>query len=215
MNTRELNQILDAAYSDALTQLPKISAYHARSKRKRNAKLSKVWVGKLALDLKNHEVGNQNNVEANMIEAFFLSDDPEQKELGLSEFLHDICIARTDTVCAPRHRKDLRVVSKVLWQVESEFSSNSREGVKDFNKLIAGNAENKLFVGPYKGESPQANQAAQEYRETLAEILRRAGLPKGDKWFLGQIPHPDIWDSSENHPISCWRFCPTARTWTN
>ena len=213
MNARELNQILSDAYSEALIQLSRISACHAEIKRKRNTELSKAWVGKLALDLREFEIRNQDNVAKSKIEAFFLSDNPEQKKLGLSEFLHDICIARTHTVCAPKHKKDLRIVTKVLWQVESEFSSNSREAVKDFNKLIAGSAENKLFVGPYKGRSSQANQAAEAHRETLAKILRIAGLPKGDRWLLGQIPHPDIWEPTEDHPITCWEFCPTERTW--
>ena len=37
--------------------------------------------------------------------------------------------------------------AEVLWQVESEFANNSRETLKDFNKLVCGSAKHKLFVG--------------------------------------------------------------------
>ena len=95
------------------------------------------------------------------IRPFYRAYSNDSQDFGLTEFLHDICIARIGTVAANIHDTNLDTIKRVLWQVESEFSSNTREAVKDFNKLVAGSGENKLFIGPYRGLIPRHRLATQ------------------------------------------------------
>jgi len=81
------------------------------------------------------------------VRVFCKWDDCNRGEFGLNELLYDVCVCRTETCLSARQGKTLRYVTKALWQVESEFARDSYEAVKDFNKLVIGSAENKLFVG--------------------------------------------------------------------
>ena len=74
-------------------------------------------------------------------------------------------------VTAAIHNTDLYTVRRVYWQVESELNSSSKAAVKDFNKLVAGSGDNKLFVSPFSGDSRRASDAAQKYRRVLRDVL--------------------------------------------
>ena len=55
----------------------------------------------------------------------------------------------------------LTYVTASLWQVESELARDSRQALFDFNKLVTGAADHKLFVGP-RVANPEA------FRDVLA-----------------------------------------------
>ena len=213
MEASELEQILKVAFSESRDELPEISARHGRSTRLRNANLSKAWVEKLASHLKEYEERKWRNQGRFEVEAFCGNPNPEKGGFGPNEFLHDICIACTRQVRAPRHDKYLSAIVRTLWQVESEFSSDGTEAVKDFNKLVAGSAKNKLFIGPYKADSSQADSAAEARHKMLVEILSMVDLNPGDNWFLGQVPHPNTWKCTDSRRVKCWKFCRVAQKW--
>ncbi len=164
MDTINLCQILRDAYSGARASTINVSKTHAHSKLSEiHSARSSAWVEQLAHGLANHESGGEKTEGKNEVRPFYRGYSKETQDFGLTEFLHDICIAQIGTVQANIHDTRLDTVKSVLWQVESEFSSDSREAVKDFNKLVAGSGENKLFIGPYLGDSTQARSAASGY----------------------------------------------------
>ena len=169
----------------------------------------------LAKALHAHESGLGTRDDRQRVRAFFRdyqgSRDRESErnrnDFGLYEFLHDICVAQICAVPAPRHKTLLYTITRALWQVESEFASDGRKAVQDFNKLIAGGADKKLFVGPYNGCSTQAQRAAAGYRKLLRNVLMTANQRGGEVWYLGIVPHPKRWDEAdESNAVTCWRF---------
>jgi len=75
-------------------------------------------------------------------------DEKHRHEFGMNELLYDVHVVQIDTVMSARQGKRLAYVTNAIWQVESEFSRSTREAIHDFNKLVAGAAEHKLFIGP-------------------------------------------------------------------
>ena len=217
MDTIKLCQILRGAYRHARESSDNDSMSHDQSQlsdSERHSARSRAWVAQLASALFEYESGGTQAEGKNKLRRFYRKYSEGAQEFGLTEFLHDICIARIGTVSANIHDTELDTVTKVLWQVESEFSSNTREAVKDFNKLVAGSGENKLFIGPYLGDtSPQARSAASGYREVIRSVLIDVDIRSDEKWFLGIVPHPSRWVSDEANKVKCWRFVREEGNW--
>ena len=216
MDTIKLCQILRGAYSDARESPGDDSTIHAESQLSDadiHRARSRAWVAQLANALVEYETGGKQTERKSEIRRFYRKFSEETQDFGLTEFLHDICIARIGTVQANIHDTDLDIVTGVLWQVESEFSSNTREAVKDFNKLVAGSAENKLFIGPYRRSTPRARSAASGYREVLRSVLINADIRSDENWYLGIVPHPKQWKKDEAKEVKCWRFVREERNW--
>ena len=170
--------------------------------------LSDAWIERLAVALHEHECAQCAVLDRDRVKVFHRKNPNHRKDFLLNEFLHDICVARTGVTGAARHHTDVPVVQRVLWQVESEFSSDTREAAKDFNKLIAGRADRKLFIGPYNGDSSQARVAASAYRAVLRNIRAAAEQGREEEWYLGIVPHPGRWQRDESNAVQCWRFEP-------
>lgn len=214
MDMIKLCQILRDAYCHARESSINNSKTHAQSPLSEiHGARSSAWVERLAHALVKYESGGKQTEGKNEIRPFYRAYSKETQDFGLTEFLHDICIARIGTVPANIHNTMLDIVTSVLWQVESEFSSDSREAVKDFNKLVAGSGENKLFIGPYLGNSRQARYAASGYREVLRSVLVDVDIGSDENWYLGIVPHPKQWESDETNEVKCWRFARDEGNW--
>ena len=174
-----------------------------------HANRSKQWIESLAAKLLCHEQSHANRSD---IRSF--SRGEESSDVGLNEYLHDICIACVGSTLARNGKTDLPTIRKPLWQVESEFSSSIKEAVKDFNKLLLGNANNKLFIGPYLGKSPQAMKARSTYVEMLKEVLCDAEITTAENWYLGLVPHPERWRKPEIKRVCVWSFDFDLGCWT-
>jgi hypothetical protein len=122
-------------------------------------------------------------------------------EFGLNELLHDVCVIRIDTVESHLHKKLLPYVKDVLWQIESEFNSSGTEVAIDFNKLILGSAQNKLYVGPLKSG-------------TIASIktvhAKFAGACQGNV-YLALLPTPESWPTPKRPQM--YRFESGQHEW--
>jgi hypothetical protein len=116
------------------------------------------------------------------VRVFSQSHTANRLEFGVNELLHDVTVARYRTVRAPQHHKDLSYIAEVLWQVESEFARNGREALFDFNKLVLGSAQHKLFV------APDVNRPDAFLRTLLAPARVCTGSV-----FVAIVPHPDRW----------------------
>ena len=122
-------------------------------------------------------------------------DRIQRLEFGLNELLYDVLVCETDTVSSSSGRGTLRFVSKAIWQIESEFARNSWQAVYDFNKLVLGSSENKLFIGPQGGNE-------QEFLKRLIPLASRCS----SNAFVALVPHPSAWKINEQLSIHCWRL---------
>jgi hypothetical protein len=127
--------------------------------------------------------------------------DPENRTaFGLNELLYDVCVCRTAECDSATQRKKLCYVTKALWQVESEFARDSFEAVKDFNKLVIGAADNKLFVGPRLSSTTREN-------DYLNALLPVAHCCAGEV-YTALVSHPDSW-AHDVPNVAVWRRCHT------
>jgi hypothetical protein len=109
---------------------------------------SSEWVRCLAGELK------QLYADSPDVRVFHKGDGGNREDFGLNELLYDVCVCQTAPCASARQGKTLRHITRALWQVESEFARDSFEAVKDFNKLVLGAAENKLFIGRARRRRP-------------------------------------------------------------
>ena len=165
------------ALNDALNELTQMQ--EAKDERTKNNKRSCVWVETLA----------------NAIHK-------ENKLFKRNELLHDITVCAIDEIPSLQRTKNnlvmLPVIRKVIWQVESEFNGNTREIAIDFNKLILGSAENKLFI------------CAERKNEKilLDDILKKLAIHCNGNVYLCLLAHPRNWNPNDNKPdtIKFWAF---------
>jgi hypothetical protein len=81
-----------------------------------------------------------------------------------------------------------------MWQVESEFAKDSRQALIDFNKLVLGSADNKLFVGSQVSETA-----------SFLNVLSPAAKACQSNVFGALIPHPSRWMAEECR-VQVWKF---------
>jgi hypothetical protein len=117
-----------------------------------------------------------------------------RREFGLNELQFDILVCETNQVTSSDRKKHLTYVTKAIWQIESEFSRNSREALHDFNKLVLGTSENKLFIGPQV-----SNQ------EGYLKTLEKPASHCDSNTYVALVPHPSEW-KQESLDVRCWIF---------
>lgn len=131
------------------------------------------------------------------IRVFSKYDPTNRKDFGLNEYLFDILVCMVGKVTSANQGKELYYIREAIWQVESEFALDTRQALIDFNKLVIGNAPNKLFIGPLVSEDrvqPYLNvikPAAQVCQGTVYTVL---------------VPHPKDWGNKDPKPIQMWEF---------
>jgi len=151
---------------------------------------SQNWVKALAEQFKKRYDGDSE------IRIFSKSGDPNRKDFGLNELLHDLLVCRVGEVKSSVHKKKLCFIKEVLWQVESEFAHNTRSSFVDFNKLVLGSAKTKLFI---------ASQVKKGTENLFLEVLKPAVRYCTGDVYVGMIPHPGDWGDTEND-IHLWVF---------
>jgi hypothetical protein len=91
------------------------------------------------------EYANHVNELERPIEVF--SAGQRNEKWRISEFGFDILVVETDGFePTPRHKRDMPVFGRPLWQVESEMGVDGFEVGKDLGKLVVGAAADKLLV---------------------------------------------------------------------
>lgn len=122
-------------------------------------------------------------------------DEQHRHELGMNELLYDVHVVQIDTVTSARQGKRLAYVTNAIWRVESEFSRSTRETIYDFNKLVAGAAEHKLFIGPI--------------RQDVDAVLKVLAVPA--RHCLGTVtvvfvPPPADWEAPGSTRAQAWPY---------
>lgn len=75
-----------------------------------------------------------------------LSKACEDKLWHRNEFLHDVAVVERVFIKSAYLEREIPVLRRSLWQVESELAGDGREVAIDLSKLIAGSAEAKLLI---------------------------------------------------------------------
>src|SRR5262245_13437106 len=176
--------LLEAALKSAYDDCEKLRGLSAQQK---HSKRSQAWVQCLGKQLK-------TIVQGKNIVVFCKADSTNREKFGLNEMLYDVSICETDECTAPGG-KTLRFITQAIWQVESEFAPNAREAVKDFNKLVIGCADYKLFIGP--------QVSAKKLKGYLAALLPVACCCGPSKVYLAMVPHPGKWNGRAGQ-IAMW-----------
>ena len=102
-----------------------------------------------------------------------------------SEFLYDIQVCEMGKITPPVHKesKPLDYVRKSLIQIESEFAKSTDQTVVDMSKLVCGNADLKVMIGPLTSNGPH------NYKKVTRTIARNIK----DTLILGFVTHPENW----------------------
>jgi hypothetical protein len=125
-------------------------------------------------------------------------NDGHRERFGMNELLFDISVFQYDTVGSGSSDKELSFVTKSLWIVESEMAKNKREALYDFNKLVLGKAEKKLFVGPRVDDREE---------DDYLRVLGKAARNCEGELYVALIPHPDEWPApAARVKVWTWRL---------
>lgn len=158
---------------------------------KLHALRAREWVEALADNFREYYKKADNY---RVFSKYYSGENEEQrKDFDLNELLFDISVVKINKTLSPRNI-ELPYIEKAEWIIESEMAKNTRELVYDFNKLIIGDAENKLFVGPISDE-------IEKFIPKLGEIARNC---RGTV-YLSLISHPEMWDKEHSRP-KIWKF---------
>ncbi|MBA2680477.1 MAG: hypothetical protein H0U76_19040 [Ktedonobacteraceae bacterium] len=171
-----LEDSLREARAEAIEGLPGGELHRARAQ---------AWIKNLA---KNFQ---KEYADARVFSKY---DHLNRPDFGLNEYLHDILVCRLAPAASASHGKKLFYIKDVLWQVESEFARDSRQALIDFNKLVLGSAQDKLFVGP------QVNNP-----ETFLGVLLNAACACTGTVYVALVSHPDEWGRKPDW-IDVWKL---------
>jgi hypothetical protein len=170
---------------EALAKAYECKSQPGWSQQRLHSERSREWVKCLADELR------KLNSDPDVC-VFWKGNEKNRREFGLNELLYDVTVCKTK-----KDGKGPRYVTKALWQVESEFAPRTAEAVKDFNKLVLGSAENKLFI------APRVSAVRQEaYLNALLRVARCCG---SRNVYLAMVPHPSKWNA-ERGLITMWQL---------
>jgi hypothetical protein len=163
---------------------------------------SSEWVRCLAHELKTlvAEAG-----EDPYVRVLHRNDEANRADFGLNELLYDVCIVRTAEHPSARGGRMLRYVTGALWLVESEFARDSAQAVKDFNKLVIGRAENKLFIGPRLAAADEAR-----YLDALFPVAGASAANGASTVYVALVPHPGEWTPDSLANVTLHRYAKTG-----
>jgi len=186
------------AFTDQdVKQLLQEALKHAQSKPKKgstpqqiNMNRSSYWVEALAEQFKKNYEGDSE------IRVFSKSDPSNRKDFGLNELPYDVLVCRVGEVESSIHKKKLCFIKEVIWQVESEFAQNSRSTLVDFNKLVLGSGQNKLFT---------CSQVRKGNEKSLLNVLQPAAKYCTGDVYVCMVPHPSKWESGDSD-VHLWIF---------
>lgn len=154
------------------------------------------FVENIASALRSHYDGNTS------VRVFSRGCDINRAEFGINELLYDITVCSTAKIPSTRHGIDHTYITGSLWQIESEVEKGDyREGLLDFNKLVLGESENKLFIGSIRKDDRR-----------MLEVLSKPAQHCKRNVYTALITHPSDW---HNSPIivKLWKYNAGSLQW--
>lgn len=152
-----------------------------------NSERSKLWITCLA------NIFRENDWNA-PVRVFSRDFSDNREHFFLNELLFDITVAEVISIePAKQKQKQLFAITGCQWIVESEFHrKNSRELLKDFNKLQIGTSKNKLFI----------MSAGCGLEQWAKDTFRELAHDSASNFYLAFVPHPNDWSSENASSIS-------------
>ena len=138
------------------------------------------------------------------IRVFWKQSDSNRRAFGLNELLHDVVVVECEETISPRHKARIPYVKSALWQVESELELNGRSAVMDFNKLVLGSAQNKLFVGPITSDPGSFRESLAPIAQACSGNVYAAFIPAPNQWYK-RSPEVSVWKYRDSNwkPYEC------------
>ena len=154
-----------------------------------NRARAKIWVDEVAARFRVNYPGKRERV--------FWRGNPDPKtqtEFKKKEMLFDVMVCSIGTTeSLERHPRPLAFIAHCHWQVESEFSTDTRDLVIDMSKLVAGSADHKLMIAAHR-------KTADQTQILLGRCAKIAACCGGQVYFCFAA-HPHEWDSSPRGPV--------------
>jgi hypothetical protein len=95
------------------------------------------------------------------------------------EFLHDVSVVEVSRVKAPIANRDVALIKRAIWQVESEVELDGNAVAEDLSKLHIGISDHKLFIAG----KPRQEERLQAWLSFLSTISH--GI---DNLYLALVP---------------------------
>ncbi|MDH4099145.1 MAG: hypothetical protein OEV28_01050 [Nitrospirota bacterium] len=105
------------------------------------------------------------------------------------EWLLDVVIVTEEKVCTKHKNRDSTIVDKILWAIESEFSTNLHEFCKDFSKLLHIKAERYLYIC---GLNQTTEKHRAEYIKAQTELAKSLVMKHkiNEPFYIAFVPSP-------------------------
>ena len=124
--------------------------------------------------------------------------DGNRLEFGLNELLYDVLVCDTAKTTSIQGERELCFVKKAIWQIESEFQeSNVRSLIWDFNKLVIGSGENKLFICSHPRPVKEGL--------FLMALNPLAACCSGNV-YIAFVTHPENWNGNAPYAVKCLKY---------
>jgi len=199
INKKDLCEMIKKAFSNA-----KKKTNNELFDKNGNKTRSSTWVLELAKQFQKKYSVDKTNAKNSKYWVFAKKIEESKAPFGLQELLYDLHICKIGNIKSVNGHEIL-FVEKSLWQIESEFNTNSREVTKDFQKLATGIAPNKLKIGP-------KTEKWEDYiskRKGLLSIAKECSQNDTKLYFV-LVPHPKEWGKQSCEElikdISCFEF---------
>jgi hypothetical protein len=126
------------------------------------------------------------------------------------EWLLDIAIVSKQKVHTSYKDRNASIVEKIIWAIESEFSTNLKEFCKDFAKLLHIKSEAYLYIAGLNQMTPEPRQAYINAQVELAKSLVERHKIK-EPFYMVFVPtpgqsgtHKSVWDAFEPDELASW-----------
>jgi len=118
-----------------------------------------------------------------------------KEEFSVNELLYDITVCTIGKTPAKRKGFHLTFITGAIWEIESELEDGDyREALTDFNKLVLGDSENKLFIGTTKFDN-----------DFLLKTLALPAAKCRGNIYVALISHPRSWKNSISS-VQIWQY---------
>lgn len=118
------------------------------------------------------------------------------------EWLLDIVIAKqTELRDEKKKRSKAKMISEILWAVESESDTGLDQFAKDFGKLLCVNSKNYLYLNGMN----QSSAGMKDYKERRLETIKNTDFISerlkeiNGRFFIGFWPVPELWRKKDEN----------------
>ncbi|MCK5813474.1 MAG: hypothetical protein KAH03_04415 [Cocleimonas sp.] len=181
------------------------SAWNNRANISSNAKRSSYFVSELSGAF--YSLTKQEALQG-VTELVQKTESSGKKASG--EWLLDIAIVSKVVASTGYKNRSTQIVDKIIWAIESEFSTNLGEFCKDFSKLLHIKSKAYLYVAGLNQTQIKSREDYIEAQTQLAiELVKQHQIT--EPFYMVFVPTPgqsgqyaSLWDSFELDQLKSW-----------